>query len=128
MTKKNAGKILFILFTDLPTGRLFQMFFARKFSIGAFLCIPLLGACAYPGQYFGIDAEKGNSQEVAANGVDYTLTPIDAVSLNALASRSSAQAELVPATFTPEAGAYQYLIGVGDFAILNQTYILVDSN
>lgn len=90
------------------------MFFARKFSIGAFLCIPLLGACAYPGQYFGIDAEKGNSQEVAANGVDYTLTPIDAVSLNALASRSSAQAELVPAKFTTEAGAYQYLIGVGD--------------
>ena len=68
------------------------MFFARKFSIGVLLCIPLLGACAFPGQYFGIDVERGNSQDAAANGVDYTLTPIDAVSLNALASRSSAQA------------------------------------
>ncbi len=62
------------------------MFFARKFGIGVFLCIPLLGACAYPGQYFGIDAENSNTKDVAANGVDYTLTPIDAISLNALAS------------------------------------------
>ena len=37
------------------------MFFARKFNIGAFLCIPLLGACAFPGQYFGIDAENSGS-------------------------------------------------------------------
>lgn len=90
------------------------MVFARKFSVTALLCIPLLGSCAYPGQYFGIDTEDAKAQDNAPNGVDYILTPIDAISLNVLASKNAGQTEVTPAKVNTEDGAYQYLIGVGD--------------
>lgn len=96
------------------TGRLSQMIFARTFSFGALFCLPLLGACAFPGQYFGIDTEDARARDVAPNGVDYTLIPIDVVSLSVLISSRAGQDEASSAQVDPENGMYQYLIGVGD--------------
>ncbi|MBA4316358.1 MAG: polysaccharide export protein Wza [Alcaligenaceae bacterium] len=90
------------------------MFFDSKVSIVAVLCVPLLGACAIPGQYLGVDPDKVGSQSVDVNGVDFTFTPIDSVSLSALATRDAEQTNLLSREVTIEDGAYEYHIGVGD--------------
>lgn len=90
------------------------MVFAKKFSLSVLLCLPLLGACAYPGQFFGIDDNKTSNQETAPNGVDYRLTPIDAISIKALESVNFANTQNLPVSATGDARVYQYRIGVGD--------------
>jgi polysaccharide biosynthesis/export protein len=89
------------------------MVFAKKISRGVLLCLPLLGACAYPGQYFGID-NKETTQDTAPNGVDYRLTPIDAISIKALESVNLTSTQNLPVSTNIDLGAYQYKIGVGD--------------
>lgn len=89
------------------------MVFAKKFSCGVLLCLPLLGACAYPGQYFGID-NKETTQDTAPNGVDYRLTPIDAISIKALESVNLTSTQNLPISTKSDVATYQYKIGVGD--------------
>jgi len=72
-----------------------------------------LGACAYPGQYFGID-NKETAQDTAPNGVDYHLTPIDAISIKALESVNLTRTQNLPVSSSNDVGTYQYKIGVGD--------------
>ncbi|RZS38769.1 polysaccharide export outer membrane protein [Limnobacter thiooxidans] len=73
----------------------------------------LVGACAFPGQYFGVDpAGKEGGHE--STGVDYRLTPIDAVSLGALESRKQENKPRSGLFQQDEKVAYQYRIGVGD--------------
>lgn len=72
-----------------------------------------MGACAFPGQYFGINPAS-TQQDTAPNGVDYRLTPIDAVSLNALEKVNQDQATNAIAGSQIDQTAYQYRIGVGD--------------
>ena len=55
----------------------------------------LSAACTFPGQYFGANPDDSAKQVSAADGIDYRLTPIDAISLNAIASRS-AESVVVP--------------------------------
>jgi polysaccharide biosynthesis/export protein len=97
----------------LLTGRLFQMVFSKKFSRGVLLCLPLLGACAYPGQYFGI-ADKTSTQDTDPNGVDYRLTPIDAISIMAMESVNLTNTQNLPISVNRGIETYQYKIGVGD--------------
>lgn len=89
------------------------MVFAKKFSRSVLWCLPLLGACAYPGQYFGID-NKETAQDTAPNGVDYRLTPIDAISIKALESVNLTSTQNLPVSSSNDVGTYQYKIGVGD--------------
>lgn len=89
------------------------MVFAKKFSRSVLWCLPLLGACAYPGQYFGID-NKETAQDTAPNGVDYRLTPIDAISIKALESVNLTRTQNLPVSSSNDVGTYQYKIGVGD--------------
>lgn len=89
------------------------MVFAKKFSRSVLLCLPLLGACAYPGQYFGID-NKETTRDTAPNGVDYRLTPIDAISIKALESVNLTSTQNLPVSTSNDVGTYQYKIGVGD--------------
>jgi len=89
------------------------MLFARKFSSAVLLCLPMLGACAYPGQYFGIDG-NATTRDIAPNGVDYRLTPIDAISIKALESVNLTSAQNLPVSTKSDLGTYQYKIGVGD--------------
>lgn len=77
------------------------------------LCLPLFGACAYPGQYFGI-GNKASTQDTAPNGVDYRLTPIDAISIKALESANLTGTQNLPVSAVGGADTYQYRIGVGD--------------
>lgn len=89
------------------------MVFVKNFSLNLLVCLPLLGACAYPGQYFGVD-NKSPTQDTAPNGVDYRLTPIDAISIKALESQSRTNTANLSANLKADAGTYQYKIGVGD--------------
>lgn len=89
------------------------MVFAKKFSCSVLWCLPLLGACAYPGQYFGI-ANNETTQDTAPNGVDYRLTPIDAISIKALESVNLTSTQNLPVSTNSDVGTYQYKIGVGD--------------
>lgn len=89
------------------------MVFAKKFSRSMLLCLPLFGACAYPGQYFGI-GNKASTQDTAPNGVDYRLTPIDAISIKALESANLTGTQNLPVSAVGGADTYQYRIGVGD--------------
>lgn len=89
------------------------MVFAKIFSRSLLWCLPLLGACAYPGQYFGID-NKATTQDTAPNGVDYRLTPIDAISIKALESVNLTSTQNLPVSTNSDVATYQYKIGVGD--------------
>ncbi|WP_341237709.1 polysaccharide biosynthesis/export family protein [uncultured Limnobacter sp.] len=89
------------------------MVFSKKFSRGVLLCLPLLGACAYPGQYFGI-ADKTSTQDTDPNGVDYRLTPIDAISIMAMESVNLTNTQNLPISVNRGIETYQYKIGVGD--------------
>lgn len=89
------------------------MVLAKNFSRSVLLCLPLLGACAYPGQYFGIDNEA-SIQDAAANGVDYRLTPIDSVLIKALESINQTNTPSLSVSTNTDVGTYQYKIGVGD--------------
>lgn len=89
------------------------MTFFRKFHLFALVCMPVLASCAFPGQYFGIDPSKTDQQQSSSNGVDYRLTPIDAISLQAMQSVVTS-VPLVPASIRVEPPVYQYKIGVGD--------------
>ncbi len=89
------------------------MVFAKKFSCSVLWCLPLLGACAYPGQYFGID-NKETTQDTAPNGVDYRFKPIDAISIKALESVNLINTQNLPVSTSNDVGTYQYKIGVGD--------------
>ena len=89
------------------------MVFAKMFSRSVLWCLPLLGACAYPGQYFGID-NKETTQDTAPNGVDYRLMPIDAVSIKALESVNLTSTQNLPISTKSDVATYQYKIGVGD--------------
>ncbi|WP_341237321.1 polysaccharide biosynthesis/export family protein [uncultured Limnobacter sp.] len=73
----------------------------------------LSAACTFPGQYFGANPDDSAKQVSAADGIDYRLTPIDAISLNAIASRS-AESVVVPLGLKKEPEVYQYTVGVGD--------------
>lgn len=77
------------------------------------LCLPFLAACTFPGQYFGAKADT-DVQNVSANGVDYTLTPIDAVSIKALASPHNAEVQEFSTELDSFSDTYQYKIGIGD--------------
>lgn len=77
------------------------------------LCVSLLSACAFPGQYFGIDPST-ESQESTTNGVDYRLTPIDAISIKALATGLVAKQQSLPNDEQNSDSSYQYKVGVGD--------------
>jgi polysaccharide biosynthesis/export protein len=73
-----------------------------------------LFGCAVPGQFFGIDTEDADVRNVDSNGVDFTLTSIDSVSLNILNLKSSERNELARVKFGGIDSVYQYFIGVGD--------------
>lgn len=85
----------------------------KYFRMAIWLCLPLLAACTFPGQYFGAKSEA-DAQGVSANGVDYTLTPIDAMSIEALASSRNAGGRGFTAPLNSFSNTYQYKIGVGD--------------
>lgn len=89
------------------------MVFAKKFTFAVLCSLPVLVSCAYPGQYFGID-NKSPAQDTAPNGVDYRLTPIDAISIKALESSSINSGSNLPVFLTEKVDNYQYRIGVGD--------------
>ena len=72
-----------------------------------------LGACAFPGQYFGADHDIDASIS-GANGVGYTLLPIDSVSLRALKSSNNDRQEIVSSDSQHEQSVYVYKIGIGD--------------
>jgi polysaccharide biosynthesis/export protein len=72
-----------------------------------------LAGCAFPGQYLGLNPSS-TQEDTAPNGVDYRVTPIDAVSLNALAVNAERGDQNLPSGEAIDAGAYQYKIGVGD--------------
>ncbi|MFN4043795.1 polysaccharide biosynthesis/export family protein [Limnobacter sp.] len=73
----------------------------------------ILGACAFPGQYFGLNADDKSDLATAADGVDYQLTPIDAVTLRALVP-PAIQSDTSASALNSTATGYQYLVGVGD--------------
>lgn len=85
----------------------------KLFRMALWLCPSLLTACTFPGQYFGAKA-NADVQEVSANGVDYTLTPIDAVSIRALAGPSKEEVQEFSTILNSSSDTYQYKIGVGD--------------
>jgi polysaccharide biosynthesis/export protein len=72
-----------------------------------------LAGCAIPGQYLGLNPYS-TQEDTAPNGVDYRVTPIDAVSLNALAVNAERGDQNLPASESIGFEAYQYKVGVGD--------------
>lgn len=72
-----------------------------------------LAACTFPGQYFGADPDESAKLVSGNNGIDYRLTPIDAISLGAMANRT-AEVVALPTALKTEPEVYQYTVGVGD--------------
>lgn len=85
----------------------------RKFRLLVLLCVPALASCAFPGQYFGLNTGKPSQQNSNVNGVEYQLTPIDAITLQVLSSQQT-EVAAVPTSLRQEPKGYQYKIGVGD--------------
>ncbi|EDM85045.1 polysaccharide biosynthesis/export family protein [Limnobacter sp. MED105] len=89
------------------------MIFDKKLRWLTLCVMPILAACTFPGQYFGADPESKEQIEQSANGVDYRLTPIDAVTIRALA-RNTEEVRTVPTELRATPDIYQYKVGVGD--------------
>lgn len=89
------------------------MIVLKFLRICGFASLGLSAACTFPGQYFGAAPDDAEKQVSAADGIDYRLTPIDAISLNAMASRSTENV-IVPLGLAKDPDVYQYTVGVGD--------------
>lgn len=81
--------------------------------IAPFLSI-VLASCAFPGQYFGADLSDSEGLRTARDGVDYSLTPIDSVSLRAIVDDGRPSLQQTPSMLQDDPATYVYKIGVGD--------------
>lgn len=84
-----------------------------KSTLLALVSIVSLAGCALPGQYFGLDPAS-TQEDTDPNGIDYRITPIDAVSLKALTLNAHRIDQILPADELNDSVAYQYKIGEGD--------------
>ncbi|WP_341710274.1 polysaccharide biosynthesis/export family protein [Limnobacter sp.] len=90
------------------------MIFTSKSFIVMALCSSVLSACAFPGQYFGLDP-LAESNGTTSRAVDFRLTPLDAIAIDALAKSNVEDDNVALIDLQQnEASVYQYKIGVGD--------------
>lgn len=73
-----------------------------------------LSACAFPGQYLGLNPGDDKPNSAVGSNVDYRLMPIDAITLNAIKTVASVPGPVVVPELADPAGQYEYKIGVGD--------------
>lgn len=85
----------------------------KRFFVLFTILGPLFSGCSFPGQYLGIDSQSGR-QSSSLDGVDYRLTPIDAVSLASLSVTTAGESSFTSLLFDSDSSIYQYRIGVGD--------------
>lgn len=79
----------------------------------SFLCVLLINGCSFPGHYLG-DLSNSSSAVSQTTDVDYTLIPIDAVSLSVASNQRSLKYSNETNPIVLVDTPYVYRIGIGD--------------